>query len=73
MAGGRVSYPHFGHAVTSGLRRVPHTSQRRPLSFFTSRVRPRIPSTRDRVKVLGSLLGFMHQASTPGVASLSVC
>ena len=72
MAGGQVSYPHFGHAVTSGLRRVPHTSQRRPLSFTTSRGRPRIPSTRDPVNVLGSLLAFMHQVSTAGVAWLSV-
>ena len=73
MAAGRVSsYPHFGHAVTSGLRRVPHTSQRRPLSFVTSRGRPRILSTRDRENVLGSLLGFMHQVSTAEVAWLSV-
>jgi hypothetical protein len=63
MAGGRVSYPHFGHAVTSGLRRLPHTAQRRPLSFVTSRGRPRIPSMREPVNV-GSLLGFMHQVST---------
>ena len=68
MAGGQLSYPHFGHAVTSGLRRVPHTAQRRPRSFVTSRGRPRIPSTRDPMKVLGSLLGFMHQVSTVGVA-----
>jgi hypothetical protein len=72
MAAGQLSYPHLGHTVTPGLRRVPHTSQGRPLRFVTSRGMPRIPSTRDRVNVLGSLLGFMYQVSTVGVALFSV-
>jgi hypothetical protein len=46
---GRVSCPHFGHAVTPRLTRAPHTAQGRPPGFVTSPRRPLIPATRTHV------------------------
>jgi hypothetical protein len=47
---GQVRYPHVGHPVAPRLTRAPHMTQGRPLGFVASARRPRIPSTRTRVK-----------------------